>query len=191
MDPVARVGAPGSIRGTTQTAGVGGTEQRVGAGGLWLQGGGVGVWKWSSDQRRGGRRRPEAEVGGGVQRRGCGGGGVVGAERIGGSPITHNSPGDVVRRGGRRRGRFLPRQPQGDHEEHLPAAGAGPGGGAQHPPAPRSSRRPPRQGPAPAPRWAPPGRRVPRRIRAPAPGCGRRRGGRRGGLRSPSATLRR
>lgn len=95
-----------------------------------------------------------------------------------GSRITHNSSGDVVRRGGGRRGGFLPRQPQGDHEEHLPAAGAEPGGGAQHPPAPRASRRPPRQGPAPAPHWAPPGRPAPRRIRArPPPGLRPRRGG--------------
>lgn len=93
--------------------------------------------------------------------------GEGGAERSGGLRVTHNSQGDVVRRGGRRRGHFLPRQPQSEHEEHLPEAGAVPGGGAQHPPALRGARPRPRDGL----------RRAPRRIRAPALGCGRRRRG--------------
>lgn len=122
-----------------------------------------------------GARRAPRTAGAGDGRRGAGrSGGRAGWGRSGeerGPRVTHNSPADVVRRGGGRRGRFLPRQAQGEHEEHLPAAGAGPTGGAQHPLAPRAApRRPPRQGPAPAPRWAPPDRRAPRRIRAPAPG---------------------
>lgn len=111
-------------------------------------------------QRRVGRRCPK--LGEYPARRVVGKGG---AERSAEPRVTHNSPGDVLRRGGRRRGRFLPRQPQSEHQEHLSAAGAEPGGGAQHPPALRGAR--PCDGL----------RRAPRRIRAPAPGCGRRRGG--------------